>query len=308
MFQHCETNSDKPNAFQDFMKEYTILQAIQDIIEGWSMIPDSTIIKSFKKVFPREKWAELTGGSNDTVDELTGGSNATVNDPACVVRLLPVTDDGTNIPGHNGIQRTQIINDEFNSDIEDILHNLNQCNKDIHFQKDHVIEDVLLNPGPEDENIDTMIRDVLQVQDTVLAGEDMHELEVDPAQPHQSRSIVLNALGQISSLKYGDITGLMVPHQLKAWKELMTQVENAALDCFKSTTSTTVANAPTTDDFVPLPSTSGETSTIHAPAPSPTHAPAPRDDSTDSDWLNVLLKEDTIEDDGLEATTFRASQ
>ena len=167
-----------------------------------------------------------------------------------------------------------------------------------------------MNPGPEDENIDTIIRDVLEVQDTTLAGEDMHELEVDPTQPDQSRSKVLNALGHISALKYGDITELMVPHQLKAWKELMTKVENAALDCFKSTT-TTVANAPTTDDFVPLPSTSGETSTIHAPAPSTTHAPAPRDDSTDSDmdWITeIMLKEDTIEDDGLEETTFRAFQ
>ena len=50
-----------------FLKEYTILEAIKDIEESWSTIPDSTIKKSFRKVFPKDKWEVLTGGNEPDV-------------------------------------------------------------------------------------------------------------------------------------------------------------------------------------------------------------------------------------------------
>ena len=48
------------------------------------------------------------------------------------------------------------------------------------FEKEHVIEDVLLNPGPADENIDNIIREVLDVQDVTWSGEDMTEVDKVP--------------------------------------------------------------------------------------------------------------------------------
>ena len=68
MFQYCENHQDNPKAFNDFLKEYTILEAIQDIEEGWRQVPETTIVKSFRKVFPKEKWDEVTGGTSDEPD------------------------------------------------------------------------------------------------------------------------------------------------------------------------------------------------------------------------------------------------
>ena len=35
MFRYCEDQPDEPKAFNEFLKSYTILEAIQDIEEGW---------------------------------------------------------------------------------------------------------------------------------------------------------------------------------------------------------------------------------------------------------------------------------
>ena len=72
LFISCENNPDKTSAvkFKDFLKEYTILEAINDIAEGWKQVPASTIQKSFRKVFPQEKWDELTGGNTDEVTDV----------------------------------------------------------------------------------------------------------------------------------------------------------------------------------------------------------------------------------------------
>ena len=61
MFKHCEENCFEQKCYNDFLKKYTILDAIYDIFEGWSQVPKSTIQKSFRKVFPQDKWAQVTG-------------------------------------------------------------------------------------------------------------------------------------------------------------------------------------------------------------------------------------------------------
>ena len=67
MFQYCENHQDNPKAFNDFLKEYNILEAIQDI-EGWRQVPKTTIVKSFRKIFPKDKWDEVTGVTSDELD------------------------------------------------------------------------------------------------------------------------------------------------------------------------------------------------------------------------------------------------
>ena len=79
-----------------------------------------------------------------------------------------------------GSVRTLVINATFESDIDEIVKHLNNCHKDVFFQKEHVVEDVLLNPGPADENIDNIIREVLDVQDVSWSGEDMNEVDNVP--------------------------------------------------------------------------------------------------------------------------------
>ena len=61
------------------------------------------------------------------------------------------------LPGHVGAVCNQVVNAAFNSDIEEIVENLNNCQTHIIFDKNDIIEDVLLNPGPADENIDIIV-------------------------------------------------------------------------------------------------------------------------------------------------------
>ena len=136
MFQYCENHPDEPKAFNEFLKSYTILEAIKDIEEGWRQVPQSTIEKSFRKVFPKDKWDELTGGTThepDVFHDFEGFGEAD--------HVQPIPTD--NLPGHNSVERTQVINASFESDIDEIVRHLNNCLKDVFFQKEHVVEDVL---------------------------------------------------------------------------------------------------------------------------------------------------------------------
>ena len=54
LFRHCENNPEQESELNIFLKSYTILEAIYDIAEGWKQVPQSTIKKSFRKVFPME--------------------------------------------------------------------------------------------------------------------------------------------------------------------------------------------------------------------------------------------------------------
>ena len=61
MFKYCEDNNFESKCFNDFLKQYTVLDAILDIFKGWERVPNTTIEKSFRKVFPQDKWVEVTG-------------------------------------------------------------------------------------------------------------------------------------------------------------------------------------------------------------------------------------------------------
>ena len=43
--------------------------------------------------------------------------------------------------------------------------------------KNAVIEDVLLNPGPKDDDLDNILREVLNVEDLESFGDDMNEVD-----------------------------------------------------------------------------------------------------------------------------------
>ena len=61
MFQYCEKHNFEAKSFNEFLKEYTDLDAILDISRGWEQVSTSTILKSFRNFFPQEKWVEVTG-------------------------------------------------------------------------------------------------------------------------------------------------------------------------------------------------------------------------------------------------------
>ena len=71
----------------------------------------------------------------------------------------------------------QIVNADFNTDIDDIVQMLNNIDPDVRFDRNHIVQDVLLNPGPSDENVENILEEVLNCQDVAFTGEDMDESE-----------------------------------------------------------------------------------------------------------------------------------
>ena len=66
----------------------------------------------------------------------------------------------------------QIVNAEFNSDIDEIAQMLNNFDPDVRFDRNDIVQDVLLNPGPADENVDNILEEVLNFQDVALTREE----------------------------------------------------------------------------------------------------------------------------------------
>merc|ERR1711942_509279 len=164
LFRYCEENTE-PGSFKLFLKNYTILDAIKDIAEGWEKVPVSTIQKSFRKAIPMNKWNALAGNDFEGFGEEEPAQNSSTHVPSDV------------IPGDVSCGQTVVTNEDFAQDIDEMLHNLNSLQDGLHFEKAAVIEDVLLNPGPTDDNVDNIVREVLEVQDTTGCEEDMLELD-----------------------------------------------------------------------------------------------------------------------------------
>ena len=132
-------------------------------------VPTSTIQKSFRKVFPQEKWAQMTGGD---IDEPTFDFLGFEDSDRC----QPVPIDNLNLTGAMDIEHTQLVNAEFDLKIELIVDKLNSHNY-FKFNKQAILEDVLSNPGPEDVNLDNILREVLNVEDLESFGDDMNEVD-----------------------------------------------------------------------------------------------------------------------------------
>ena len=122
---------------------------------------------------------------------------------------------------------TQITNKTFNEDIEEIVQSLT-CVRGLCFTKDHIIEDVLQNPGPKEENIDSILRDELNVttvldrmcsEEGFLDEEGITEVADVPVHPkNQTRTIyekVHNTCTRIQGLKFDELTAEMAPHHLE---------------------------------------------------------------------------------------------
>ena len=84
LVRYCEENTEK-GAFKLFLRTYTILDAIKDIVDGWKQVPDSTIKKAFRKVIPLNKWNELAGNDFDGFGEEEPVQNICTHIPSDVI-------------------------------------------------------------------------------------------------------------------------------------------------------------------------------------------------------------------------------
>ena len=82
-----------------------------------------------------------------------------------------------NVPGALQIQRTQIVNRDFDKDIQSIVDKFNSVSEHIVFKKEHLVEDVLQNPGPKDDDLDNITREELGLEDVDDMCDDMLQEE-----------------------------------------------------------------------------------------------------------------------------------
>ena len=115
---------------------------------------------------------------------------------------------------------------------------------------------MLQNPGPKDDDIDNIMREVLDLQDVECCGDDMCEqdpLEMDI--PTMSvRETVLHSLKQINVVKNHDLVHDILPGHLKEeYLKHLKEIENMTIKCLELSYS--LPNPHVDDD--PVPSTSG---------------------------------------------------
>ena len=112
----CEQHPDDQEAFHSYVRQYTILDAIRDIAAAWEAVPQSTIVKSFNQIFPKDEWDKLAGDINDFKG---------FNGDDLLQRPVP-----HNVNTHMGDVGGQVINQEFLSEIDESLQLLNLSKKD----------------------------------------------------------------------------------------------------------------------------------------------------------------------------------
>ena len=184
----------------------------------------STIEKSFRKVFPQDKWAQVTGVDSDEPPfDFEGFEESD--------RCQPIPID--NLPGAMDIEHTQLVNAEFDTNIELIVDKLNS-HSDFRFDRDAIIEDVLLNPGPKDDNLDNILREVLNVEDLESFGDDMNEVDTLSMQLGNLciRDQILDCLKYVSIIKKHDlVTSILPTHQIDEFMNHLTSIEIMAAKC-----------------------------------------------------------------------------
>ena len=131
MFEFCEQHPEDPYVFEEFARRYNILEGIRDIAAAWEAVPESTIVKSFAKIVPKDELGWLRGGIND-------------------------------LEGFNNFEG---LDEDLKSHIQDSVTLLNGCHPSVTFTKKDIIQDIFLNPGPADEYAENIIDDVLQSED-----------------------------------------------------------------------------------------------------------------------------------------------
>ena len=152
------------------------------------------------------------------------------------------------------------MNDAFDKTIEEIVEGFNKFPRDLfNFQKDAIIEDVLQNPGPKDDDLDNIMREELGVQDDENC-EDM--LEEDPFTMQiptnmSDRQIVHHYLKQITVLKNHDLVhNILSDHQKKEHLKLLKELENMTIKLFEFTSDTIILPTSPVHDDEAIPSTS----------------------------------------------------
>ena len=124
---------------------------------------------------------------------------------------------------------------------------------------------MLLNPGPEDVNLDNILREVLNVEDLESFGDDMNKVDTLSMQLGNVpiRDLVLDCLKYVSIIKKHEVVSNILPrHQIDEFMKYLTSIESMTAKCLERPTTSQNPNAhdvlaSTSGSRDAVPSTSG---------------------------------------------------
>ena len=260
-FNYCETHGDTKQAINDYLKQYTILHAIQDIYDGWRLLSGETIKKSFRWIFPEKIYEQITNPEGD----FTGFEDHELN-PTCRRHVLAKE----NLPKDLTIERSANVNNAFDTKVDDLLIAFQKNNPThLKFTKNAIVEDILQNPGPKDDDLENIMLEELGVQyhDTNNICEDMFEEDTSslpPVYQLTERDMVHDYLKKINALKKHDVLYTVMTHHEKEYQhDLLKQIENLTIKCFQRASNEPLTLGNDTQEDLAVPSTSGVTSTVN---------------------------------------------
>merc|ERR1712215_368786 len=158
LFQYCESHGDTKQAFNEYLKQYTILDAITHIYDGWRFLSDDTIKKSFRRIFPEMVYEQITNAEGD----FTGFEDDELN-PPCRRIVMPKE---KLLPKDVRIERAANVNNDFDINVADLLVGFQNINHEhLKFTTNDIVEDILQNPGPKDDDLQNIMLEELRVED-----------------------------------------------------------------------------------------------------------------------------------------------
>ena len=245
LFEYCETHGYGKDNFNNYLKSYTVYHAIKDIYKGWQNVPETTIQKSFRKVFPQEKFESITGIYSTNEANFEGFENSN-SQPVIDPETLTDTNyvhvmAKENVPNGLEIRRSQILNHDFDKDIELIVNKFKSASDYIVVTKENLIEDVLLNPGPKDDDLDNITREELGLEDVDMCDDMLQEEPFDipfDRHPKTPREGLQDYVKKLSELKYHEFIHDILPkHDKENDKDehlkLIQQLKDLSIKCFK---------------------------------------------------------------------------
>ena len=299
LFNYCETHGDTKQAINDYLKQYTILHAIQHIYDGWRLLSGETIKKSFRWIFPEKIYEQITNPEGD----FTGFEDHELN-PTCRRHVLAKE----NLPKDLTIERSANVNNAFDTKVDDLLIAFQKNNPThLKFTKNAIVEDILQNPGPKDNDLQNIMLEELRVEDndTNTICEDMLEENTSSLAQMSERDMVHDYLRKVNGLKQHDVLyTVMSVLEKELHHELLKKIENLTIKCFERASNEPLTLGNDTQEDLAVPSTSGVTSTVNRTTT--VDEPEPLDYGTENPTyldsvVNVLYSGDSLP--ALEDTT-----
>ena len=172
-----------------------------------------------------------------------------------------------NLPKDVRIERAANVNNDFDINVADLLVGFQNINHEhLKFTTNDIVEDILQNPGPKDDDLQNIMLEELRVEDndTNTICEDMLEENTSSLAQMSERDKVHDYLKKVNGLKQHDVLyTVMTVLEKELHHELLKKIENLTIKCFQRASNEPLTLGNDTQEDLAVPSTSGVTSTVN---------------------------------------------